>query len=189
MTRLNLNTKLDAVNVMLGVIQQAPINSLTGDKTADVALAENILDLANETFQIVGWSFNSEEQYTLYKDNSGNIYVPLNALKIDTIDKSLKIVQRGTKLYNATDHTDVFTDDIDVNIVFKLDFVDLPSAAKNYVTMDAANKFQKRILASETSYAFTKEDLLEAFMILKEIEMANLNVNFNDNFPSTKAGF
>ena len=66
----NLTTKLDAVNTMLGVIGELPVNSLGSgsQRSANVVLAENVLDETNREIQSEGFHFNTEHKYTLRKD-------------------------------------------------------------------------------------------------------------------------
>ena len=43
-TQITPTTELQAVNTMLSVIGEAPVNSITGTTTVDVSVAKNILD-------------------------------------------------------------------------------------------------------------------------------------------------
>ena len=43
-TQITPTTELQAVNQMLSVIGEAPVNTITGTTTTDVSVAKNILD-------------------------------------------------------------------------------------------------------------------------------------------------
>ena len=96
-------TELEAVNIMLAAIAEAPINSLTGLLPVDAVTAQSTLTEFNKEVQSEGWSFNTETDVTLTRDGSNQISLPSNVLRVDanihqhpTIDP----IQRGLKLYD-----------------------------------------------------------------------------------------
>ena len=52
-------TKLKAVNTLLSIIGEAPVNSLTPPLTGDTSLAESVLDEISTEVQGGGWSWNT----------------------------------------------------------------------------------------------------------------------------------
>lgn len=164
----NLTTKLDAVNTMLGVIGELPVNSLGSgsQRSANVVLAENVLDETNREIQSEGFHFNTEHKYTLRKDGVTNeITLPLNTLRVDTeVGKytDIDIVQRGTSLYDRKNHTSTFDKDLEVSIVFLLEFAQMPEQFRNYVAIRAGRKFAGRFLASSEIQGLTIRDEIEA---------------------------
>ena len=56
-TQITPTTELQAVNQMLSVIGEAPVNSITGTVTTDVSVAKNILDETSMSVQSMGWNF------------------------------------------------------------------------------------------------------------------------------------
>ena len=58
-TQITPATELQAVNQMLSVIGEAPVNTITGTTTTDVSVAKNILDETSMTVQSMGWNFNT----------------------------------------------------------------------------------------------------------------------------------
>ena len=99
-----LTTKLEAVNTMLGVIGETPVNTISGSSLpVSVVTALNVLDEVNREVQSEGWHFNTEFEYSLTRDASNQFNLPTNVLKIDTpVDKytDIDIVQRGNTLYD-----------------------------------------------------------------------------------------
>ena len=88
MTNPTLMTELEAVNIMLGAIGESPVSSLDDPSLVDVALAKSILDETNVALQTAGTHFNLEKNYPLTADTDGNINVPANCTKIDTVGDS-----------------------------------------------------------------------------------------------------
>lgn len=164
----NLTSKLDAVNTMLGVIGEMPVNSLGSgtQRSANVVLAENVLDETSREIQSEGWHFNTEHKYKLSKDASTHrIILPLNTLRVDTeVGKytDIDIVQRGTSLYDRKNHTHKFDKDLEVSIIFLLSFIEMPEQFRSYVAIRAARKFAGRFLASSEIQGLTIRDEIEA---------------------------
>ena len=52
-------TELEAVNIMLAAIGEAPINSLIGTLPVDARIAQSTLTEVNKSVQSEGWSFNT----------------------------------------------------------------------------------------------------------------------------------
>lgn len=171
-------TELDAVNTMLGTIGESPVSSLVGTGLTDVSIAQNILTETSRQVQSRGWDFNSEENYELALTVEGYLKPPSNTLKVDATDTSKDVVQRGDKLYDRTNHTSVFTQALKCDLVLFLPFTDLPEAARRYITIRAARRFQRRMLGSETLDFFTEDEQTEAWgdMLLADCETADRNV-------------
>lgn len=165
MSTLTLTTELEAVNIMLGTIGEAPINTLTVSGLADAATAQTILNEVSRAVQNKRFSFNSETEYPLVPDNNGNIILPTNTLFVDTSvsNADVDVIWRGGKLYDRYNHTFTFTKTLKVDITFFLAFEDMPEYARHYVAIRAARIFQARILGADTIQKFTEEDELMAW--------------------------
>ncbi len=107
-----LTTKLNAVNTMISVIGEAPVNTLGGTAVpVTVVQAENTLDETSRAVQSEGWHFNTEHEYVLTPDAStSKITLPSNTLTCRLRPTNLynnDPVQRGLTLYDRKNHTDV----------------------------------------------------------------------------------
>ena len=106
-----LTTKLDAVNIMIAVIGESPVNTLGGASVpVTVVQAESVLDETSKAIQSEGWHFNTEYDYPLVPDSgTSKITLPVNTLKVD-LDPDLNTdtdpVQRGLTLYDRKNHRD-----------------------------------------------------------------------------------
>lgn len=176
-------TDLEAVNRMLGSIGQAPVNTLDVSGIGDAAKAkQQLLETARDV-QTVGWSWNTDEDYTLTPDNDGAILLPSGTLDLDAMDPTVSLVMRRhpTKgqmaLYDADNQTFAFTESVDVKIVWGYPFNDLPQAARTYVATAAARRFQAQIVSSPILDRFNEEDEIRAFSLLQRHERRTRDTN------------
>lgn len=181
-----LTTKLEAVNTMLGVIGESPVNTISGSSLpVSVVTALNVLDEVSREVQSEGWHFNTEFEYPLVRNSSNQFSLPTNTLKIDTpIDKytDIDVVQRGTSLYDRKNHTDVFDEDLEVTITFELTFEDLPQQFRTYINIKAARKFANRFLGSPEIESFTLRDEINAKATAVDSDSENADRTIFDNY-------
>jgi hypothetical protein len=121
----------------------------------------------------------------LVRNASNKFSLPANVLKIDTpVDKYLDIdiVQRGTTLYDRKNHTDVFSEDLDVTITFELNFEELPQQFRSYITIRAARKFANRFLGSQEIESFTLRDEINAKATAVDSDSDNADRTIFDNY-------
>ena len=170
MPSLTPTTDLEAVNIMLGTIGEAPVSTLEVSGLSDVAIAKQVLHELSRTIQTRGWHFNSEIDYPLSPTVDGFLLPPTNTLRIDVTKEywDVDVVHRGTKLYDRINRTSVFTRELKFDLVLYLDFMDLPEAARNYITIRAARVFQRRILGSPELESYTQDE--ESFALVNLLE-------------------
>lgn len=163
-------TKLEAVNVCLTNIGEAPVASLTGLQV-DAQVASSIIDEVSREIQTNGWHWNTEV-HTLSPNISNQILLPANTLRVDTVekDRSLDVVQRGMKLYDRKDNTYTFTSALRLHLTVGLDFDEIPEAARRYITMRSSRVFQERTLGSESLSKFNRGDEQNAWALLQHEE-------------------
>lgn len=180
-------TKLEAVNLMLSTIGEAPVNSLpTG--LAEGSYAETVLNDTSRAVQGKGWYWNTNIDYEIAPTNTGEIVLPQNVLSVDTTalyrDYKEDLVQRGLRLYDRVKNTFNIGKAIKVNMVVGLDFDELPEVARRYVTLKAARQFYDRYVGWNTATGhsvaakFTLADEMDAWMELlsTEAEVADYNI-------------
>jgi hypothetical protein len=169
-------TELEAVNAMLSLIGEAPIASLEGDLIADAALARNILREASRQIQEVGWHFNTDERFRMSPDVNGEIQVPSDALRIDS--DWIDIVARGSRLYNRETNSYTFSTYLECTITRYLEWDDLPSAVRRYVSAKATTLFATRALGSAeiVNQAKAEEATARSLMLSQELEMADYSM-------------
>jgi len=162
-----LTTKLEAVNTMISVIGEAPINTLTGVSLPISAIqAQAALEETSRAIQSEGWHCNTEHEYELTPDAvTKKITLPPNTLKFDLdplLYTSVDPVQRGLKLYDRKNHTEQWDSSVKGTITFELEFEDLPEQIRHYVAVKAARVFANRFIGTREIEGFTLRDEVEA---------------------------
>lgn len=181
-----LMTELAAVNIMLETIGESPVASLVDSGLVDVTIAQGILNDTIRQVQEEGWHFNTDEEYELTPDVDDHINLPSNTLRVSLAPtyRNLDVTQRGTKLYDRENHTDEFDDKLKVNLVLLLVWDDLPQAARWYITVKAARRFQNKSQMSDTIYKFSKEDENDARDKLLKADEKDADYNFIAGHPA-----
>lgn len=184
---LNLSptTELEAINLMLSVIGESPVNSAEDTGVVDAVVARQILTQSSRDVQLVGWHWNTEINFPIAASfPEGELLLPPNTLKVGTTgaDASLDLVQRGNRLYDRANHTFNVGRTVLVEIVLLLPFDQLPEAARSYTVMRAARQFQERMVGSEVIWQFNSRDELRSWSNLQSAEAETISLNvFNDN--------
>lgn len=174
-------SKLDAVNTMLSQMGEEPYSSLTGQTTAEVRIAETILDETLKDVLTEGWLFNTEEDVT-WSPNSGEIVVPSNAINVWFLyEPKKKYTVRQGKVYNRDEQTFTISDDLRVNYTILLEFEDIPEVARQYVAIKAGREYQRRYLGSEQVEVFTQQKEYEAKARLEDQEGTQRDASILDH--------
>ena len=105
---LALTTYLEAVNRVLQMMGEAPVNSLNGQYGLAQQAEEMLKDVSRKV-QTDGWSFNTNYEQELLPDAvTKEIAVGFNVSRV-VVDPynypSLDVVQRGNKLYDRRANT------------------------------------------------------------------------------------
>lgn len=153
-------TELEAVNTMLACVGSAPVNLITGDLTADVQIAVDLLRNTSRGIQTEGWNFNTEEDWSLSLDGNSKVPLPGNCMDVDltTEDGTLEVTQRGDFLYDKKNHTFVFTTSPKCTLILFLPWTDLNEPARNFIKVKAARIYQDQTLGSQEHHMYTQRD-------------------------------
>jgi hypothetical protein len=181
---LELSTKLNAINVMLGVIGEAPINSLNEiSEIVEADLAKRILEETSREVQSMKLSFNTYLNYELQPNTNSKIDLPNNTLRFSASKKGDKFVQRGNYVFNRNNNSFIFETNINVDLTILLDYEEIPEIARYYIMIRAARKFQERILGSETLFGFTarEEEIARMNLIEFETDVDKFNILDSDS--------
>lgn len=176
-------TELEAINLMLGAIGEAPVDNINATGLLELSIAKNILTNINRSVQARGWWFNREEEFPMPPDVNQEILLPNNLLKIDTSASSatFDVVERARKLYDKGNHTFNFSDTLYCDVVWHLPFTDLPEQARWYVAVKAARRFQDSLVGSQALHSFTQDDEAEAYAMMLEAETDAEDFNITDS--------
>lgn len=163
-------TALEAVNRLLWSIGESSISTLEGPLPRDAERARSYLHNASRALQLVGWSWNTDFDYSLSPAPDGTIAVPSDALKM-IFAGSPNIVARGPRLYDNVAHTVAFSAPVTATIIRFLPFDYLPEAARHYITTMAGLEFQNQTLAEDSLFRFSEEMVGQARTALDEAEI------------------
>lgn len=157
---MDTTTELSAVNSMLATVGEAPINSLEDIGAVDAITALTTLREVTREVLVEGYTFNTDEDFPLLPEGVTpyEVKVPPNALSVVPNDEALTV--RGGRLYDTATFSHNFKDRgaIQCQIIWGLDFEDMPEVTRQYAAIRAGRRFQKRAMASELIHALTEED-------------------------------
>ena len=184
-----LLSELEAVNILLDCVGEAPVNTLNNAGLVDAVKAQNLLHEVSRHTQLRGWSFNVEKEYVLSLNIDNELPLPNNTLgvKISTTKyPEINAVQRGLKLYDIKKQSFTFSTNLEATLTVFLAWDELPEVFKKYVTIRSARIFQDRILGASELHKFQNQDEYEALIDLKESEGENTDSNVFDNLDSIR---
>ena len=173
----NATQELPAINQILSSCGQAPVTTL--DQTnPDVAIAYDTLLQVSREVQSEGWTFNTEYHYEMTRDTNGEVAIPNNMIQIKLTENSANAefdcIRRSGKLYDRQHHTydlsDISGDNIECDIVWEFDWVDLPEPIQNYVTARASTFVSQRIVGSTDQYSMLQQQEALARALALEYE-------------------
>tara|TARA_B100000965_G_C19603362_1_gene764402 strand:- start:20226 stop:20849 length:624 start_codon:yes stop_codon:yes gene_type:complete len=183
-------TELEAVNIMLSTIGEAPVNNLDSG-LVDAETAETILKNVSRDVQSHGWNFNSEPDYTVAADSSGNVILPTEIVRADLANSETKYrsskneyIQRGNKMYDKVNHTYNIGKALKLDVVVLLTFDLLPEIARRYIAIKAARIFQERVVGSTELSQMNRNDEQQAWFALQEMEGDNGDYNIFDDYST-----
>ena len=184
MTKPSSMSVLEAVNVLLTTIGEAPVNTLTGNQVTDVTIANQVLTEVSREVQAQGWHFNTEDKVVLSRNEFNFIVIPADVARIDTPDYNTVI--RGDKLFNLDTRSYEFSSTLEASIVYYQDFLELPDVVKKYITTRAARIFSDRMLNSETIHRMVSRDEQKALIDLKDFEGDTADFNMMDSYSVSR---
>lgn len=178
-----MTTQLQAINQMLTGIGQAPVVSLD-IANPEIATALSILDSVSREVQGEGWHFNTEVNYPFVPNNDGEIVVPTNVLQLSdnktSNSQQYQTVLRNGKLYDKVFHTYEFpgTDPVLCDVIWLVDFEDLPQVFKDYIAQRAARVFAGSVIGSKEMVQFNQQDegILRANCIAYDTGTSEVNI-------------
>ena len=192
-------TQLESLNIMLAAIGESPLNSRLGGVDiytdtlpTDAQVALNILTEQSKMIQSEGWSFNTEIDVTLPRDNFKKIALGVDVLRVDPNvhdHPNIDAIQRGLKMYDRLNNTFEFDQDLICTIVYFREFNEIPEPARNYITIKAARIFIDRQIGDDSLRAYNQQDEARARAVLLETDTLNADHNLLRGDPSLTSVF
>lgn len=162
-------TELEAINTLLGVIGEAPIDRLsdiTVNEITDSALARRTLHEVSRDVQAEGWTWNTDQAVELQKDVQNQFPLPSNTLSAVFSPNRYpdnRYVARGDRVYHRYERRFDFGVDMTGplwvdQLITQLEWDHLPHAAQQYITIRAARIYSDRYVNSNIIYTYTAQD-------------------------------
>lgn len=169
---------LDAVNLMIASLGEAPVTAYDPAPTNDVALAIGALNFEDLMLQSQGWHWNREDAFQLSLGTGGTVTLPDECLRVTSAyyapnnapSGPIDIVQRGPLLYDRIGHTNVFTVAPVADLILRLDWDSLPQVARAVIALRALQRFQGGVQQSQIALQLNAKDLAEAETLLEQHE-------------------
>jgi hypothetical protein len=163
---LSLMTELEAVNILLSVIGEAPIDQLSttsANELTESAVARRTLGEVSRDVQSEGFSWNTDRDVKLVRNASNQFTLPSNQLRASfdpTRYPSFQLTARGNRIYDRDKQSFTFTEtELTVSqLVTQLVWDDLPHQAQQYIAIRASRIFAGRFVNSNAIYAYTTQD-------------------------------
>lgn len=181
---LEATTELEAINSMLQMIGEQPVNNIPVKGFSEASLAQTTLHNVSRIIQNEGLNCNVEHDYVLACDTDGYVVVPSNALNLDFV--STDYVVRGNKVYDKIKHTFVINKPVTCTVTWFLDFSDLPNHVRNYISIKAARKFMLELVGATDVYKLTEQQEYDTMAVFNRNEINNASLNFADNIDVAK---
>ena len=194
------STELDAVNSILMSVGESPVNTLTV-QSPEVAIAQSTLRQVCREVQAEGWVFNTEHEYPITLDSSNHCVIPQNVLEIDLSHARhgdhFNVIRKKdngiTKLYDKIEHRfnfeSVNESKLYCDIVWMIDFEDLPQVFKDYITVRASRIASNRMVSDPNASELigTDEQLARALAVEYDTRVADHNIFSNQEYRTNPA--
>ena len=177
-------SELEAVNMALSTIGEAPVSTLAISGDLNVSVARQMLYDVSREIQTSGWYFNTENKYPLMRDSNLEIHLPTNLLYLDLTDDyfNYDATPRGSRLYDRKNHKYTFDKNLEADMVLFLTWDELPQPARQYIAIVAARRFQKRFLPDDYTSKYTQDEEVTAKAQLEDFDANTRDYNMADNY-------
>ena len=193
------STELDAVNSILMSVGESPVNTLNV-QSPEVVIAQKTLQQVCREILAEGWKFNTETQYPITLDTNKHCIIPNNVLQMDlnrfrhpdAFDTIRKKDSGVSKLYDLHDHTFEFTNTSDgkiyVDVIWMIDFDDIPQVFQDYITVRASRIASNRMVNNPQSAELIAQVEAQARAVALEYDTQQGDYNiFNNQEGRTNA--
>ena len=182
-------TELEGVNVALQTIGEMTLT--TASNIVDVYEASSALAILAETRRTVlteGLSCNTDSDWDITADSSGYVAIPSNMLRLEASDASFYYIMKDNKMYNKDEHTFIFeaSSTHKVDVVWDLDFDDLPHTIAYYVAVRAARLTYQRLIGATDMVRILMDDEEKAKQKMIEHDVDTRNYNIFDQTANSR---
>ena len=179
---LETRTELEAINTILRMVGETPVNSLAVQELAPGALARELLKEVSRAVQSEGWYFNRQRDKVINPDAHGNLNVSIDTIavypsKYERWDENAYYIT-DNKIFDVNNDTFEFQASKQFNLIVLREFDKLPQEFKEYVTMLAGMRYAQSYSQSDILTAFSDDEMREALSRCKKIHLRNSKFYF-----------
>jgi|21_taG_2_1085346.scaffolds.fasta_scaffold02348_2 hypothetical protein len=179
-------TKLEAINTILQIIDEEPINSLNDELPLEATTAIHNLEEVSREIQSKGYDFNTEYEFPLPPNLDGTITLPQSTLSFDIPKQSINgggidYIQRGVRVYNRTDRTFIINKTLKAMVVSFLNWDDLPEQFRKWITIRTARITAARTVGDQATVSFSMQEEIEAKANAENSDARSSNATIFDN--------
>ena len=187
---LNAQTELGMINKCLLAIGEVPlpegtlVDSLqlgTDGNTASRVVRDTMIEV-----QSIGWYFNLDYNYKLYRDVDDFISLPMNVIRVDTVDSN-RYIAKGGKLYDLLNQTyKLDIDYVEADVIWLVDYPLLPAEAYEYIAARASRKFQEYVIGAPDLTSTTSRAEQDTYVRVQRRQLQTRAYNIQNPRVSTR---
>ncbi len=185
-------SELNMINDSLLSIGEVPFLDGTIVDTLPVGTdgetAKRIIRTTMIETQTRGWYFNIDYDFRLVPDVDGFITMPPNTLRVDfgyTEFRHQYTIKNG-RIYDYLNHTFVITTTLTADVVWLVDYSDLPPEAYEYISLRSARKFQQKVIGAQETDEFTVRDEGDALTNLQRLQLQSQDYVMSNKRVNTR---
>ena len=185
-------SELSMINDSLLAIGEAPFMEGTVVDTipigTDGETAKRLIRSTMIEVQSRGWYFNTDYDYVLTPDINGFITLPPNVLRTDfgNTSNANRFLIKNNGIYDVANQTFIIEGEIMCDIVWLVDYTNLPPEAYEYISLRAARKFQQKVIGALETDQFTMRDEQDALVNLQRRQLQTQDYNIQNSRVSTR---
>jgi len=169
----------EAINLALQVIGEQIIeNDVSIEGIYEAEQADLLIENVKEELLSEGWTFNTDEAWSLAPDVEGYITIPADVIRVDTASN---YIRKDGKLYDKDNQTYKFTSAVSCDIVWNLEFDVLPPIMQQYITLKASRILHQRLVGDADVLSILVQDERDALVRVKMHEEDIGDYNIFDN--------
>lgn len=181
-----ITTKLEAVNLLLSMVGETPVNSLENSQLESANIAMSEIDRQTRFILAEGLNFNTDEAYPFTPDVDSMIACPEDMIAFNPVDRTRNIVIRSGFLYDKDNKTNKFEKELEADVTWAFPFDECPEHVKQYIAIVAGRVFQVNRLGSDLLWSLTERDEYKARSRMQTIEEVNTEYNMLDNMNTRR---
>ena len=185
-------SELSMINDSLLAIGEAPFMEGTVVDTipigTDGETAKRLIRSTMIEVQSRGWYFNTDYDYVLTPDINGFITLPPNVLRTDfgNTSNANRFLTKNNGIYDVANQTFIIEGDVMCDIVWLVDYTNLPPEAYEYISLRSARKFQQKVIGALETDQFTMRDEQDALVNLQRRQLQTQDYNIQNSRVSTR---